>query len=186
MKIRDVRSLDRIVKLRATGVAQAKVAKEFRVNRSTISRLEKKEDIQRLIEEENKRFLESLPCAVDNVKGLIEGFKAELGKKLPDKQKVEYGFKGSIKALESAGIAPGASSSVMIQNIFNQQNLISPLASDLIDKYLEGISPVNPEEGIVPSEGISPEISSEPISDNNYPVVVKGNLISDGLITKEV
>lgn len=139
-KIRDHKSVAKVVKMKAMGYTDAYVGRKMGVTRQAVWYLRTREDIQELIDTENKRFLESLPEAVDNIKFLIKDFRDEIGKENPNKQKVEYGFKGSVKALESAGIAPGVSSSVMIQNVFNQQNLISPLIDGVLDKYLEGVT----------------------------------------------
>lgn len=133
------------------GISANKISERLGVVPSTVTRIQKREDIQKLIEEQNKRYLESLPSAVDNMNFLVNGFLDETKKDEPDKSMIEYGFKASTKVLESAGITTSPNPSVFIQNIFNQQNLITPMANALLDKYLEGL-PVE-----ISNEGISME-----------------------------
>ncbi len=121
----------------ATGESQGSIARDLGMCHTTISRFSRKEDVQKLIEEETHNLLEVVPDAVENIKALVREMKS-----IPktDHKRRELSYKASQKVLESAGIMNTPSASQTVVNIVNrQENLIPPIITELARKHFGGI-----------------------------------------------
>jgi len=118
----------------ATGESQSSIAKDMDVNHSTISRFSRKEDVQKLIEEETLKLLEVIPDAIVNMKTLVKDMNRTPKK---DHKNRELSFKASLKVLESAGIMNSPTQSQVVVNVLRtEKQILTPFVSDLIDRHL--------------------------------------------------
>jgi hypothetical protein len=128
------RNRKKVVKDLASGRPQAEIAREVGINRASVCRFVKREDVKKEMEKEALRLLEALPDAVQNIKDLVWGMKS-----LPDgdHKNRELGYRASLKVLETAGIANTQVQNQIMVNIFNNnKTLISPLLITILDKHL--------------------------------------------------
>jgi len=126
-----------IAKRLATGETQGSIAKELGMCHTTISRFSRKEDVQKLIEEETRNLLEVVPDAVKNIKTLVREMKS-----IPktDHKRRELSYKASQKVLESAGIMnTPAPSNTVVNIIKNEEPLMSPIIEALMKKHFGGL-----------------------------------------------
>ena len=103
---------------------------------TTISRFSRKEDVQKLIEEETRNLLEVVPDAVENIKTLVREMK---GIPKNEHKRRELSYKASQKVLESAGIMNAPAPSNTVVNIINKEETrMSPVIEALLSKHFEG------------------------------------------------
>ena len=117
----------------AVGESQSSIAKGMGICHTTISRFSRREDVQKLIEDETRNLLEVVPDAVENIKNLVREMKS-----IPknDHKRRELSYKASQKVLESAGIMNTPTASQTLVNIVNkQENLIPPIIQELMKKH---------------------------------------------------
>jgi hypothetical protein len=122
-----------IAKRLAVGESQSSIAKGMGICHTTISRFSRRDDVQRLIEDETRNLLEVVPDAVENMKTLVREMK-----RIPknDHKRRELSYKASQKVLESAGIMNTPTASQTLVNIVNkQENLIPPIIQELMKKH---------------------------------------------------
>ena len=121
-----------VVKRLAVGESQSSISKAVGLHRSQVSRFANREDIQAFIEQEQKRLLEVVPDAVENVKRLVREMK-----KIPKKEnkRRELSFKASSDVLKSVGILPSPVQSQTLVNIY--QKNINQFIPPVIQKLLE-------------------------------------------------
>lgn len=133
-----------IAKRLAAGESQGSIAKDMGMCHTTISRFSRKEDVQKLIEEETRNLLEVVPDAVENMKTLVREMK-RIPKK--DHKRRELSYKASQKVLESAGIMNSPTPSQTLVNIVNKPaNLIPPIIEEMLTKHFGGMISI-PERG---------------------------------------
>ena len=128
----------------ASGESQHSIAREMGLCHTTISRFSRKEDVQRLIEEETRNLLDVVPDAVANMKTLVQEMK-----RIPksDHKRRELSYKASQKVLETAGIMNTPNASQTVVSIVNrQENLIPPIILELMKKHFGDMIDI-PETG---------------------------------------
>ena len=111
------------------GIPQEDIARELRVNQSTISRFSSKEEIKTVIEAETKNLLEALPDAVENVKTLVRGMK---DLPISESKARELALKASFRVLETGGVLNSSSPSQVVLNISRNDNYVSPIVDKII------------------------------------------------------
>ena len=92
---------------------------------TTTHRRLQRPEVKALIERIQAELIEtSVPIAADNIRHAVEQYKpqADLPSDQRDSQLREHGFKASQRLLESVGILPSHTPSVLIQQIFNQND----------------------------------------------------------------
>ncbi len=126
----------------AIGETQTNIAKQVGVDRSQISRFANKDKNIKLIEEEQEKFIEIVPDAVQNVKNLVEEMPT-LAKDDIDNRKLS--FDASKVVLKATNILPSNQYAHLLTNIYNDNrqqtvaisdnvlNLLAPHFKSLID-----------------------------------------------------
>ena len=115
-------------KLLAKGKKQVKIAQEFGVHESTISRALQTQTAKDIIEGIRDRIVrQAIPQAADNLTYAVNAYQAEG----TSDQIREHGFKGSRDLLAAVGIIPTHTQSVMIQQIINESTNIAATPESL-------------------------------------------------------
>ena len=110
---------------RAEGLPLHEIARQNGFHESTASRKLQKPEIKALVERIQAELIKtSIPQAAENIRHAVEQYKpqAALPTNQRDSQLREHGFKASQRLLESVGILPSHTPSVLIQQIFNQND----------------------------------------------------------------
>lgn len=124
-----------VVKQLASGESQNSIAKEVGRDQSALSRFANREDIKALIEAEQKKLLEVVPDAVENVKELVREMK-DIPKK--DIKRRELSYKASKDVLKSVGLFPTPIQSQVFINLYQSNNqFISPVIMKLLNQQME-------------------------------------------------
>lgn len=140
-----------VIKRLAVGEKAKSIAKDVGLSHSQIYRFESREDIKALIEHEQRRLVEAVPDAVENVKNLVREMKT-IPK--PDIKRRELSYKASLDTLKAVGIMPSQVQSQFITNIFQQTNLtLSPVVQALLDAHDKTMLWEDQEEGEKDKEG---------------------------------
>ncbi len=124
-----------LLKRLAVGESQNCIAKSVGLDQSQVSRFANRGDIRAFIEQEQKRLLDAVPDAVENVKSLVREFKD-----IPVKEtkRRELSYKASADVMKSVGLFPTPIQSQTFVNICNTKNeIISPLMWEVLRKYAE-------------------------------------------------
>ena len=98
------------------------------LDHSNVGRKLNTEQIKSLIDQLNHNLINtSLQTATENIQLAIDQYKpqAQAKPKDRDSQLREHGFKASQRILEAVGILPSHAPSVMIQNIYNGNTIVS-------------------------------------------------------------
>ncbi len=129
-----------IAALRATGLSCREIEAELGISKSKVATVLKQEDVKALVEREYNEFLQALPTARRNIQSLIERHDSLD----PDDKDKQRAWASSMEMLRSAGILPGNLSQLTINNIqINNQQVLSPILSDLLSKMSESIVDVD-------------------------------------------
>lgn len=138
------------------GQSQEEIATKFNTSQTTISRIASKDECKTMIEEQTRVLLSKLPNVIQLIHSDIE-----LSQKIAD----YYSGKSAIwpvqgiiepkdlltfynmtyrKAqdlLKSSGILPGATSSVVISQVFHNETatILTPMAKKMLDKFTDGL-----------------------------------------------
>ena len=139
-----------VVRKLALGESQSQIGRELGVDRRTVGNwIRSREDIKKLVEEEQIRLMEKVPDAVTYVSSLIpEGGN---GSGLEFKEK-ELAYKVSSDVLRAVGLMPSAAVSQVITNIYQEKAIINPIIMQLLEERdkkllsLEGVVDVEREE----------------------------------------
>ena len=126
-----------VIKRLAVGEPQNSVAKDVGLDQSQVSRFSRREDIQAFIEQEQKRLLDVVPDAVENVMSLVREFK-----NIPAKEtkRRELSYKASTDVLKSVGLLPTPVQSQTLVNICSTKNVfMSPVMEEALKKYGESL-----------------------------------------------
>jgi hypothetical protein len=124
-----------VVKQIASGESQNSIAEEVQLDQSTVCRFANREDVRALIEAEQKRLLEVVPDAVENVKELVREMK-DIPKKNIKRRELSY--KASKDVLKSVGLLPTPVQSQVFINLYQGPNqIISPLVMKIIGQQME-------------------------------------------------
>jgi hypothetical protein len=129
-----------IVKRLASGESQYSIAKEVGLNRSTVCRFANRGDIRRLIEQEQRKLIEVVPDAVENVKSLVREMK-----EIPQEEikRRELSYKASKDVLKSVGILPTPAHSQTFIDISQENNqIISPVVWQVIDSITDELTAI--------------------------------------------
>ena len=125
----------------AAGESQNSIAQDHGVCHTTISRFSRREDVQKIIEEESLRLLELVPDAIDNVRNLVREMK-----NVPEEnhKRQELCYKASKKVLESVGIMNTPSQSQIMVNVLKYNApLVTPIIQEILSKHLELNRPIS-------------------------------------------
>ena len=132
-----------VIKRLAVGEPQNSVAKDVGLDQSQVSRFSRREDIQAFIEQEQKRLLDVVPDAVENVMSLVREMKDIPAK---DTKRRELSYKASTDVLKSVGLLPTPLQSQTLVKIYSSQNVfMSPVMAEALKKYGESLK-LSPEE----------------------------------------
>ncbi len=128
-----------VVKLLAAGETQTSIAEQFGVDQSLVSKLAAKNEVKKLIEEEQEKLVKVIPDAVQNVKDLVEEMK-DIPKENVKRRELSY--KASKDTLKAVGLYPTPQYAHSLTNIYNdnrQQNacILSPNVMDMFAKHAE-------------------------------------------------
>ena len=129
----------------AKGATKAEAARKIGCARSTMSAWANREEVQRWIEDETQKYLESLPDALAISKNLLQAGKKESGKLLGQKgadvdhKVLELAVREAESMRKSIGIIPAQHQSVLIANIYNDNSnqVILPAVQSLLDAALD-------------------------------------------------
>lgn len=136
---------EKVVKKLAVGERQNSIAEQVGLNQSQISRFASREDIRTLIEQEQRKLLEVVPDAVENVKGLVKEMR-DIPK--DDIKRRELSYKASKDVLKSVGLLPTPVQSQTLINL-SQNNLqvLSPVIMEILSRASE--KPIDDDEPII-------------------------------------
>ena len=120
--------------MRAAGANLNEIATQTQVSRQTIAKTLNKPRLQTLIETQRDKLLNDfLPTASNNIKHCLDSFRTP-GQK--DKQLQYFGYKASEKVLEAVGIFTSHSPSIMVQQIYNNQQIhVHPVIAGLLSSH---------------------------------------------------
>lgn len=147
------RTRKKALSMLAKGATKADVARKVGCARSTVSTWSSREEVQRWIEDETQKYLESLPDALAISTNLLRAGKKEsgmlLGKKRADvdHKVLELAVREAESMRKSVGIIPAQHQSVIIGQLIcgDQKNILLPNVSALLDRQLADILDVTPE-----------------------------------------
>lgn len=126
---------EQVVKQLAVGESQNSIAREMGLHQSQISRFANREDIKALIEQEQRRLLEVVPDAVENVKSLVREMKTIPKKDIKSR---ELSYKASKDVLKSVGLLPTPIQSQTFINLYqHNQTALNPIILELLGKNSE-------------------------------------------------
>ncbi|HLG29834.1 MAG TPA: hypothetical protein VI387_06440, partial [Candidatus Brocadiales bacterium] len=126
-----------VVKQLAVGESQNSIAGEIGLCQSQVSRFAKKEDIRSLIEQEQRRLIEVVPDAVENVKELVREMK-NISK--DDIKARELSYKASKDVLKSVGLLPTPIQSQTFINLYqDNKQIISPVMEEILERIAKEI-----------------------------------------------
>jgi hypothetical protein len=121
-----------VVRQLATHQSQNSIAKEVGLNQSSVCRFANREDIIRLIEEEQARLLGVVPDAVQNMKDLVTEM-PNIPKK--DVKRRELSYKASKDVLKSVGLLPTPVQSQVFINLYQGNNqILSPVIMHILEQ----------------------------------------------------
>jgi transposase-like protein len=127
------------VALLARGRTKAAVAREFGVARSTVSTWTSKESVRQWIEQEARRYLESLPDALEISRNLLRAGKMETAKltrpgpSTIDHKLIDSAAREAENMRKAVGIQPTNTTGIMINNILLAPNAgLSPILAQLL------------------------------------------------------
>ena len=127
-----------VVRQIASGGSQNSIAKEVGLNQSSVCRFANREDIIRLIEEEQARLLEVVPDAVQNMKDLVREMK-DIPKK--DIKRRDLSYKASKDVLKSVGLLPTPVQSQVFINLYQGPNqILSPVIMQILSQLSQQAS----------------------------------------------
>ena len=140
----DSQSLSKIIASKAVGIPERVIANQIGCSQQRVNQLSNKPDIQKEIKAIQEKFYQ------DNLSQAVENFHILIHSNPEDKQDKYLKYRASEKVLDSAGVTGGSTPSIFIQQIFNQQNnqIVSPLISDVLDKFLTDYSNNNEENSL--------------------------------------
>ncbi len=130
----------KVVKELAVGKSQNAIAREVGLNQSNVCRFANKDDIRRLVEEEQKRLLEVTPDAVQVYIDLIT---EDVDKK--DIKRRELQLKASRDVLKTGGILPRPINSQTLFNIHDNSTGLSPVMFNLLANSVDFTRPEDDE-----------------------------------------
>jgi len=141
----------KVVKKLAVGEKQTDVGKDVGLSQSQISRFANRQDIQAFIEKEQKKLLEVVPDAVENVKGLVKEFK-DIPKN--ENKRRELSYKANQDVLKSVGLLSTPVQSQTFVNLYQQQNntILSPVILKLLEAQRDEMQEILESEGISENE----------------------------------
>jgi len=148
------RTRKKALSMLAKGATKADVARRVGCARSTVSTWSNREEVQRWVEDETQKYLESLPDALAISTNLLQAGKREsgmlLGKKKADvdHKVLELAAREAESMRKSIGIIPAQHQSVIIGQLIcgDQTNVLAPNVQSLLDRQLGEILDVTPEE----------------------------------------
>jgi predicted transcriptional regulator len=129
-----------IAEARAAGASLQEIASQNGFHESTACRKLQKPDIKKHIEAIQAKIAdECYNQAAENISLAIKQYKPQAALKTEerDPQLREHGFKSSLRILESIGILPSHAPSIMIQQIYNTNNIINNDISKLLDNLYD-------------------------------------------------
>jgi len=111
-----------------SGETLREIGQEYGISTPAVSKIMSTDEARALVKIEQLKLVSSLPKAVENMQGLVEGFGGEGGK-------TQMAYDATKEVLKSAGLlAMPAGAQTNVTQIFNQQNII---ASPIVQKFLE-------------------------------------------------
>ena len=123
-----------VAKRLATGESQSSIARDYKMNHTSVSRFAQRDDVQKLIREETLKLLDVIPEAVENIKTIVREMKTT---SRSDYKNRELSYKASQKVLESAGIMNTPVASQTVVNIIkHEEHYLSPAVEALLTKHL--------------------------------------------------
>jgi len=121
-----------VVRQLASGESQNSISKEVGLNQSSVCRFANREDIIRLIEQEQARLLGVVPDAVQNMKDLVTEM-PNIPKK--DVKRRELSYKASKDVLKSVGLLPTpVQSQVFISLYQGNTQILSPVIMQILNQ----------------------------------------------------
>ena len=129
-----------VVKRLAVGETQTSIAEQFGVDQSQVSRFVAKDEIRELIEEEQKKLIDVVPDAVENVKTLVQEMK-DIPK--DDIKRLQLAYKASKDVLKAVGLFPTPQYAHSLTNIYNDNRRLNvePVISPNVLKLIgDGIT----------------------------------------------
>ena len=130
-----------VVRQLASGESQNSISKEVGLNQSSVCRFANREDIIRLIEEEQARLLQVVPDAVQNMKDLVTEMPS-IPKK--DIKRRELSYKATKDVLKSVGLLPTPIQSQVFINLYQGNNqIISPVIMQILNQLTPDVDSID-------------------------------------------
>jgi transposase-like protein len=141
------RTRKKAISMLAKGATKAGVAREVGCARSTVSTWANREEVQEWIEEKTKKYLESLPDALEMSKNIITAGKRESEKLLDenpgtaDGKTLDLATREGEQLRKSAGLTPTPNQVTLIQNIYSDKRSIyyGGVVGELLRKHFGAV-----------------------------------------------
>ena len=129
---------------RAIDTPLQRIADDLNVNKSTICRALKTEEMQHMLEREREEFLKCVPQARQNLQKLVMDHD-DLPADSQDKQRA---WKTSIEIARAAGMLPSHAPSIYIQTLYqdNSTTVLAPEVSQFLDHYTDDVIEVESDD----------------------------------------
>jgi hypothetical protein len=125
-------------KLRAQGRSVQDIAKRINRCRDTTYRILKTDEAREIMQRCHSAIMDKAPKAVDNILGAVDDFADAYAE--GNKVRAGIAWEATKLVTQIPGITPAAQVSIVHQTFINQQNnILDPTISSLIDKYLGSV-----------------------------------------------
>jgi predicted transcriptional regulator len=131
---------ERVIKQLAVGESQNSIAREMGLHQSQVSRFANREDIKSLIEHEQRRLLEAVPDAVQNIKDLVSDMKDIPKDNIKQR---ELSYKASKDVLKTVGLLPTPIQSQTLINLYQDNKaIISPKVMQMLVNHINNLTDI--------------------------------------------
>ena len=145
---------ERIAELLAQGskIPKTQIAKAMGMSRKMVYYYENKSSVQNMVKSIQEKFLqENLPVATQNIHDIVHKKVSKLGDR-------RLQFDASRDVLKSVGMLPTTEQSIVVQQMFQQNNIVlNPIVQGILDKHLGSL--MNFKSDVAEGEVVEKEIA---------------------------
>ena len=144
----------KVAELKAAGETIHEISRKMGMPRSSVYSVLARPNVQEMVNVIQEKFLqENLPVATQNIHDIVH----KKVKKLGDRR---LQFDASRDVLKSVGMLPTTEQSIVVQQMFQQNNIVlNPVVQGILDKHLNSL--MNFKGDVVEGEIINKEIINE-------------------------
>ncbi len=140
-----------VSELLAQKMPKKRIAEVMGIDRTTVYRYIEKANVREMVETIQGKFLqENLPVATQNIHDIVHKKVSKLGDR-------RLQFDASRDVLKSVGMLPTTEQSIVVQQMFQQNNVVlSPIVQGMLDKHLGSL--MSFKNDVVEGEEVKKEI----------------------------